>query len=78
MELDNIKKLLLDGDEKVIIVENGEPLAVLMSFQSYGKILEGKKNPLPSQAHQIEEKKVDNSQGNSRIKGELTVEDLPF
>jgi NACalpha-BTF3-like transcription factor len=78
MDLENIKKLLLAGDEKVIIVEKGEPVAVLMSFQGYEKTLQSKGNPRPVENYPIEEKKVDNSQENSKIKEDLTVEDLPF
>jgi hypothetical protein len=49
-----------------------------MSFQGYEKTLQSKGNPRPVENYPIEEKKVDNSQENSKIKEDLTVEDLPF
>lgn len=68
MNFDEIKKLIEAGEGKFIIIENGEPVAVLTSFEEYKNKLKPKKlekkslKPLP---RELEEE-------------ELKIEDLPF
>ncbi len=63
MDFDEIRQFISTDNEKVILVEDGKPTIVLMSFDTYKKGFNLKEN-----------KKKDVSRG----KDELKVEDLPF
>jgi len=74
MNFNEIKQLINSNGEKVILVEDGKPTLVLMSFEDYRKILQ----PL-SQGKKLEtlQNQISSSQANQEKK-ELTLEDLPF
>jgi len=63
MDFNDISQFISTDNEKVILVEDGKPTIVLMSFDTYKKGFNLKEN-----------KKKDVS----REKDELKVEDLPF
>ena len=63
MDFDEIRQFISADEEKVILMENGKPTIVLMSFNAYKKRFVLKEN---------KRKDV------SREKDELKVEDLPF
>ena len=63
MDINEIKKIIEKDKGKFIIVENGEPIMVITSFEEYKKKLLGVKPPEESEE----------SEGN-----ELKVEDLPL
>lgn len=63
MDFDEIRQFISADEEKVILIEDGKPTIVLMSFNAYKKRFDLK-----------ESKKKDVS----REKDELKVEDLPF
>ena len=63
MDFDEIRQFISTDGEKVILMENGKPTIVLMSFDAYKKRFDFKG----------EEKK-----NISKKKDDLKVEDLPF
>lgn len=63
MDFDEIRQFISADEEKVILMEDGKPTIVLMSFNAYKKRFDLKEN---------KRKDV------SREKDELKVEDLPF
>lgn len=63
MDLNEIKKLIEDEKGKIIIIENGEPVMVITSFNDYKKN-KAKPEPLPAEPNNNNE--------------ELKIEDLPF
>jgi PHD/YefM family antitoxin component YafN of YafNO toxin-antitoxin module len=63
MDFDEIRQFISADEEKVILMEDGKPTIVLMSFNTYKKRFDLKEN---------KRKDV------SREKDELKVEDLPF
>ncbi|MBZ9572812.1 hypothetical protein KJA17_01295 [Patescibacteria group bacterium] len=70
MDFEQIKNLIPKNGEKYIIVENGKPVLVLMSFEDY------KNNFSPVQKEiEFKEKAPRISE---KSEGELTLEDLPF
>jgi len=66
MDLNEIKKLIETEDGKIIIVENGEPVMVVISFADYMK---NKAKP---------EKKVQKPMPKELEEEDLKIEDLPF
>jgi len=66
MDLDEIKQLINSDGERVILVENGRPVLVLLSFEDYKKRFNFQKE---AEKEKIEPKKSES---------ELTLEDLPF
>lgn len=74
MDFDEIKNLIPQNGEKYIIVENGKPVLVLMSFEDYKKRFSSK------QRKEAEQEKTLPliPQKTEKIKNELTLEDLPF
>ena len=64
MDFNEIKNLIPQDGEKVILVENGKPTVVLMSFDVYKKRFEN-----------AERGRIKNEE---KTKDELTIEDLPF
>jgi len=75
MNFNEIKQLINSNGEKVILVEDGKPTLVLMSFEDYRKILQ-----ILSREKKIETFQNQSSfdQGREEKKKELTLEDLPF
>ena len=69
MDFDDIKQLINSNKERVIIVENGKPIVVLISFDEYKKKF---KNSEENEIETIPEEEKENT------KKELTIEDLPF
>lgn len=69
MDFDDIKQLINSDNERIIIIENGEPVAVLVSFDEYKKNFR-KKTP----AYQVKEA----TENKEETKKELTIDDLPF
>ncbi|RLC39754.1 MAG: hypothetical protein DRH33_01980 [Candidatus Nealsonbacteria bacterium] len=75
MNFNEIKQLINSNGEKVILVEDGKPTLVLMSFEDYRRIVQ-----LPSKEKKSETFQNQSSSGqvNQEEKKELTLEDLPF
>lgn len=69
MDLNDIKQLINSNKERIIIVENGKPVVVLISFAEYQKNF---RNSEKSETKQTTEEKEEET------KKELTIEDLPF
>ena len=69
MDFDEIKQLINSNKERIIIVENGKPVVVLISFAEYQKNF---RNSEKSETKQTTEEKEEET------KKELTIEDLPF
>lgn len=74
MDLAEVRKIVPKNGERYIIVENGKPVLVLMSFEDYQDNFSKRQKEIqfkpasPSAAAPQEKKR----------EGELTVEDLPF
>jgi len=68
MDIEDIKQFIPNDGEKIILMENGKPVVVLMSFNTYKKEFKS-----------TGENKIykDETIG-QEIKKELTIEDLPF
>ena len=68
MEIDDIKQFIPEDGEKIILMENGKPVVVLMSFNTYKKEFKSAKQD-----------KIDNNgEISPERRKELTIEDLPF
>lgn len=67
MDFKEIKQLINSKGEKVILVEDGKPTIVLMSFDDYREMAQAPKKKIEKPEIQKEEEKR-----------ELTLEDLPF
>ncbi|OHA64027.1 MAG: hypothetical protein A2842_01670 [Candidatus Wildermuthbacteria bacterium RIFCSPHIGHO2_01_FULL_48_25] len=65
MDLNEIKELLGNTPGKVVIVENGKPSIIILSYEEYRR---GKGLSRPEEAPPLE----------SEPQGELTVDDLPL
>jgi antitoxin (DNA-binding transcriptional repressor) of toxin-antitoxin stability system len=86
MDFEELKKFSPKNGERYIIIENGKPVMVLVSFEDYQKYFH---NPT-SETQQLENEKTaplfsnetsnQNSPNNSleTTKKDLTIEDLPF
>ena len=68
MDINDIKQFIPEDGEKIILMENGKPVVVLMSFNTYKKEFKSAKQ---DRIHNDEEV-------NQERKKELTIEDLPF
>lgn len=68
MEINDIKQFIPEDGEKIILMENGKPVVVLMSFNTYKKEFKSVK----------QEEIHNNEEVNQERKKELTIEDLPF
>lgn len=71
MNLNELKKLIAGDNSKIIIIENGEPLFVVMNFEEYKKTkrpLNGNNNDLKSAQNFSKELEEE----------PLKIEDLPF
>ncbi len=63
MEIEKIKQFTPSNGERMILIEDGKPMAVLISFDDYQKMTG---NSI------VKEEKIEEE------KTELTLEDLPF
>ncbi|MCK4520618.1 hypothetical protein KAT95_01995 [Candidatus Parcubacteria bacterium] len=93
MDLDEIKNLIKIDGGKFIIVENGEPVLMVMSFQDYKKIIEENSERIssrqsnPSSIEKIPEAQEFNSESDNEYteavektpqsEESLKIEDLP-
>jgi len=68
MDINDIKQFISEDGEKIILMENGKPVVVLMSFNTYQKEFKS------VQPEEIQ----NNEEINPERKKELTIEDLPF
>ncbi|MFA5742518.1 MAG: type II toxin-antitoxin system prevent-host-death family antitoxin [Candidatus Paceibacterota bacterium] len=71
MDLKELKKVIEGEASKVIIVENGEPVFVVMSFEEYKKT-KGQQSNLSNDS-----KNLPNS-AKELMEEQLKIEDLPF
>ena len=69
MDFNEIKQLINSNKERIILVENGKPVVVLISFADYQEHFKN------SEENEIEEETEEKKE---EIKKELTIEDLPF
>ena len=74
MNLNEAKKLINGRGERVILVEEGNPTMVLLSYEEYKRISneDNTQTPLFDET----KKSVDESHGSAE--NDLTLEDLPF
>ena len=75
MNFNEIKQLINSNGEKVILIEDGKPTLVLMSFEDYRKILQVLSKEKKSEIFQNQSSF---DQEREEKKKELTLEDLPF
>jgi len=68
MGINDIKQFIPEDGEKIILMENGKPVVVLMSFNTYKKEFKSVK----------QEEIYNNEEVDQERKKELTIEDLPF
>jgi PHD/YefM family antitoxin component YafN of YafNO toxin-antitoxin module len=73
MNFNEIKQLINSNGEKIILVEDGKPTLVLMSFEDYRKISQGSEKG-EKEKEEIEKNPVLEEQR----KNDLTLDDLPF
>ena len=71
MDLNELKKIIDGENSKVIIMENGEPVLVVMNFDEYRKIKGQNENSANCQ-------KVLQTPAKELIEEPLKIEDLPF
>jgi len=82
MSFEEIKQLINGESGKLIIVEEGRPVAVVMNFEEYKRTL--KKNDFPGQVSfptMLQEPKAELVKGSLPLelqKEELKIDDLPF
>ena len=85
MDINQIKNLMQEDKAKIIIVENGRPVLVIVSFDEYQKkFLKEKKKVINSETGQAildtqneKQEKIFQSAPEQGDKG-LTIDDLPF
>ena len=77
VDLNEIKKLIEEDGGKIIIVENGEPVMVVISFADYRK---GKAKSVPSPKEKNSKPLSADRQAlpQELAQEELKIEDLPF
>ncbi len=84
MDLNEIKKLIEEDGAKFIIVENGEPVMVVTSFNDYKK---GRAKPVPSFKERaertpkplsVDRQALPQELAQELAQEELKIEDLPF
>jgi PHD/YefM family antitoxin component YafN of YafNO toxin-antitoxin module len=71
MDLNELKKIIDGENSKVIIMENEEPILVVMNFDEYKKMKGQNANPANGQ-------KVLQTPAKELIEEPLKIEDLPF
>ena len=73
MDLDKIKSLIEKDKGKFIIIEDGEPILVMMSFGDYEKIINGYKNNPFEQADSMvdKEKEIEREKEMTELRQEI-------
>lgn len=71
MDIEDIKQFIPEDGEKIILMENGKPVVVLMSFNTYKKEFRLKEEEKKNISEPL-------SHNQDSMKNELTIEDLPF
>ncbi|MFA5249351.1 MAG: hypothetical protein WC397_02320 [Candidatus Paceibacterota bacterium] len=72
MDLNELKKIIIDGEtSKVVIVENGEPVLIVMSFEEYKKMKGKTGNPANGS-------RILSAPARELMEEPLKIEDLPF
>jgi PHD/YefM family antitoxin component YafN of YafNO toxin-antitoxin module len=71
MDLNELKKIINGEASKIIIIENGEPVFVAMSFEEYRKM----KGHISSHSNNSKDL---SSSAKELIEEPLKIEDLPF
>lgn len=86
MHFNELKKLILTGNERLILVEDGKPTVVLLSFEDYKKNFNpskesketgSKKQEALQESPPLPEPQPEPPQAEKKEK-DLTLEDLPF
>lgn len=80
MDLNEVKNLINNNGERVILVESGKPTVVFLAFEDYKKLC---KNSEMGNSPEIKEEKENKVltpqfQQEENKKKDLTLEDLPF
>jgi len=75
MDLNEAKKLVNGQGERVILMEEGSPTMVLLSYEDYKKISNGD-NSQANLSDNVPKEVVD--EVNESSENDLTLEDLPF
>lgn len=75
MNLEKIKNLIKQNGDKVILVENGEPEVVLMSFQEYEKLSKNSAGEKPLIREYLREEKIEPNK-KERSRPEVGLGDL--
>ena len=85
MDLNEIKNFRPSNGEKYILIEDGKPTVVLLSFEDYKKICysspEKQKKLLEAKEAVVQEQTVkpeEVEELKQELRQELTLEDLPF
>ena len=82
MNLDEIKQLIQGETGKIIIVEEGRPVAVIMNFEEYKRSLRRDEIPnqisFPTMLQEPRAELVKKQLPPELQKEELKIEDLPF
>jgi len=75
VEFEEIKKIIEIEGGKFIIVEEGKPVMVILSFEDYKKRIKGLDQPKPQKA---QTEKTQKTLPPELANYELKIEDLPF
>lgn len=79
MDLKDLQKLLSGGGNKVVIVENGKPIMVLLSFEEYqNKPRAIVQNKLQEDSPPLSSFEKEEEESSLPEVGELTIDDLPL
>jgi prevent-host-death family protein len=79
MDLKEAKNLIDCKGERVILVENGNPTIVLMSYDSYKKIAKNSNEDVKTDIVDLSNGGEVKQENNKKEEGtELTLDDLPF
>ncbi len=70
MDLEEIEKLVNSDGQRIILVKDGKPTFVLLSFRDYQRGFAQKEESLPPE--------INERQSSLLGANELTLEDLPF
>ncbi len=73
MDLEEIEKLVNSDGQRIILVKDGEPTFVLLSFKDYQSL-----SPEINEKQSSSPGKSLLSENKEEVKNELTLEDLPF
>ena len=76
MDLNEAKKLVNCQGEKVVLVEDGNPTMVLLSYEDYRKLSSNGGEDSQQKIFDVPSESPVEAQQDSE--GELTLEDLPF